>query len=85
MTQQQQASLSAYYSTDKNQFYVVEVGWQVVGGGGFEALEGEDGVGEMRKGAIIPSARNKGIFRTLLITVLGEMQKAGYKISYLQV
>ena len=80
----QLVSLSAHYADKDSQFFVVEVDGVIVGGGGFCLFDEKLRVCKMRKVALLPSVRGKGVGRALVRKLLEAMVEADYKICYLQ-
>ena len=77
--------MSQHYHSERARYFVVEHDGQVVGGGGFAALDGgEPGVCELRKMYFLPEARGLGLGARLLTHVLAAASEAGFDRCYLE-
>jgi putative acetyltransferase len=73
------------YQHDRHAYYVLEIGQQVVGGGGIAPLKGADAsICELQKLYILPEARGKGLGQQLLATCIAFVESAGYSGIYLE-
>jgi putative acetyltransferase len=79
------SAMSAAYMGGRAQYWVIVRGEEVLGGGGFAALEGgEPEVCELRKMYFMASARGLGFGRRLLELCLREAREAGFRRCYLE-
>ena len=81
------ACMSANYRDETAQYFVVEHGGEVLGGGGFARLTGtsrEQATCELRKMYFRAAARGLGLGHALLDLLLDRMQRAGYRRCYLE-
>lgn len=76
--------MSEVYCASNAQYWVIEAGETVVGGGGVAPLIGEEGVCELQKMYFLPQIRGKGLAKTLVTKALNFAQKQGYKHCYLE-
>jgi putative acetyltransferase len=80
--------LSVAYAPDREppaEYWVLEDGGEVLGGGGFGALAGGDGsTCELRKMYLLARARGGGLGRRLLEHLLARMAERGYRRCYLE-
>jgi putative acetyltransferase len=78
-------AMSSAYQGTRARYYVVERAGDLVGGGGFAPLEGgEDQTCELRKMYFLQQARGAGVGRKLLVRLLDEAARAGFKRCYLE-
>lgn len=76
--------MSEVYCASNAQYWIIEAGETVVGGGGVAPLIGEEGVCELQKMYFLPQIRGKGLAKTLVTKALNFAQKQGYKYCYLE-
>lgn len=73
------------YRNKRSCFYVIESDARIVGGGGIGPLKGGDeSTCELRKMFFLPSARGCGLGRRLLMLLLDQARRRGYRKCYLE-
>ena len=73
------------YSPEGSEFYVLELGGEILGCGGFAPLtDGDKEVCELRKMYFLPQLRGTGMGRTLLKLCLKRANLCGYRRCYLE-
>ncbi len=78
-------AMTAAYSGPRAAYWVLEVGVEVVGGGGFAPLDGGDAdTCELRKMYFLEPARGLGAGKALLGRCLAEARARGYRRMYLE-
>ncbi|MDB4942765.1 MAG: acetyltransferase [Labilithrix sp.] len=77
--------MAGAYAAPRSAYFVVTHGERVVGGGGYAALVGGDGITcELRKMYFQPEARGHGVGRRLLVTCLEGAARDGFERMYLE-
>ncbi len=78
-------AMHAAYSQPHSAYFVVELGGQVLGGGGVAPLIGGDaGVCELRKMYFLPELRGRGAGRALMERCLETARELGFSRCYLE-
>jgi len=78
-------AMCAAYQAPRSEYWVVERGGRVVGGGGYAPLSGGDGsTCELRKMYFLPALRGLGVGARLLATILDGAAAEGYATCYLE-
>ncbi len=73
------------YLDDRSCYYVIVLGKEVVGCGGIASLTGGDKFTcELRKMFLLPETRGLGLGRRLLLLLMEESRKRGYRKCYLE-
>jgi len=73
------------YSPEGSEFYVIELGGDILGCGGFAPLNGgEKDTCELRKMYFLPPLRGSGMGKTLLKLCLDRARDYGYRCCYLE-
>jgi putative acetyltransferase len=79
------AAMSAAYARARCDYFVIEVGSVVLGGGGFAPLEaGDTDTCELRKMYFLPRLRGRGAGRALIAHCLEAARRAGFKRCYIE-
>ena len=73
------------YSPEGSEFYVIELGGDILGCGGFAPLNGGDkDTCELRKMYFLPRLRGSGMGKALLTLCLDSASQFGYRSCYLE-
>lgn len=78
------AAMHAAYARPGAAYFVIERDGAVLGGGGIAALEGVDGVCELRKMYFLPALRGLGAGTALIARCLHAARRLGHRQCYLE-
>ncbi|EGR0109691.1 GNAT family N-acetyltransferase [Vibrio vulnificus] len=76
--------LFSIYSQANAAYWVVEHQGKIVGGGGFSALAGVEGVCELQKMYFLPICRGQGLAKQIVSLSRSTAKKMGYQRCYLE-
>ena len=75
----------SYYNRPKRDYYVIRYNGELLGGGGYGDLPGApEEVCEIQKMYFDPKLRGKGVGKRLLLKLIEESKRAGYKKAYIE-
>ncbi|AXT20564.1 GNAT family N-acetyltransferase [Flavobacteriaceae bacterium AU392] len=78
-------NLFDFYQGNREVFYVIEMDYKIVGGGGIKPLLGGDGdICELQKMYFLPELRGKGYGKVILEKCLNIAREMGYEKCYLE-